>query len=908
MTATEILLNKYGILTRAGRKIECPFCHHNTMSIKSDDTLAKCFHPACGRYITPYQHNLFYENSFYQVLEAIYHNLHQELLKPNPSLGGAYKYLVEERKIHTKVISDSMLGIVPRNYNIDQKFEAAIAEIKEQIAKGKEERKGKRGRPKKENFTPEDKLVLIDVIKEKWNKAARPGWLAFFYLDRHYRIVTIRFRKPYSKEMYSFKPFEKKGMGLFGHQLFTPIRLPSSIKQKDDYTAQLEARYEELNSRLIVTEGEFNSLQLQSLMVRVAEHKGIEPSYVFTCSVGGAGCADYECIKNIARQPIFAYDNDPAGRAMVKKAQDFMNLTAFTIPDSVLSEDNDLDDFIKRFADGPMTAFANIQALVKDRKPYPRTYQSVAEEIFRTRQVRNEEDKRRQFEVHLDVAEIIRKDLLERGKFYHDDQSAYLFFDLEKKLFAIHKDDNQFQNLLAKYGLMSSEIIYRYVIDYLQAEAFQNGTLTEIHRFAFFNKENFTLYLFNHCNQIYRISADAIELKDNGVDQVLFLSDQAAEPFEIALSFSDDPQEKNVAPQLLNDELIDKINFNEDMLAIEERRLLFRYYFLSLFFESLLPTKIIVCFVGEKGSGKSVTLRKLGMLLFGSKFDVKSLPNNEDDFDTIAVNSYLFFIDNADTKCSWLNDRLARIATGAVISKRELYTTAKMYSKAAKCFLGITSRTPHFRRDDVADRLLLMPVKRFDRMIPESILLSSIRENRNAMMKETVILLQKAVRALKKWKDTQETGNIRMADFYAFAIKIAREEGKEEKLENIFAKMSKEQSLFTLDYDVIFELLSDWVNLKCDDGFGTMIPNSEREITSNVLNNELAILAEKKEIGYPYKDKSRAFAQRLSNVLANLREFFIVTVREGRGRIKLYSFAWRQENVNNRQENDELPF
>ena len=296
------------------------------------------------------------------------------------------------------------------------------------------------------------------------------------------------------------------------------------------------------------------------------------------------------------------------------------------------------------------------------------------------------------------------------------------------------------------------------------------------------------------------------------------------------------------------------------------------------------------------------------MLLFGSKFDVKSLPSNEDDFDVVVLNNYLVFLDNADTQCSWLNDRLARIATGAVISKRELYTTARMFSKAARCFLGITSRTPHFRRDDVADRLLLMPVKRFDKIIPESILLSAILENRNAIMTETVHLLQKAIGALKKWKDVQETGSFRMADFYSFAMKNAREEGKEEQLENIFAKMSKEQSLFTLGYDVIYELLGDWLNLKWNDGFGTMIPNSEREVTSNILNNELAELAEKQGIGYPYKDKSRAFALRLSNILSNLREFFIITVREGRGRTKIYSIAWKQEIRDTPSEKENLPF
>ena len=296
------------------------------------------------------------------------------------------------------------------------------------------------------------------------------------------------------------------------------------------------------------------------------------------------------------------------------------------------------------------------------------------------------------------------------------------------------------------------------------------------------------------------------------------------------------------------------------------------------------------------------------MLLFGGKFDVKSLPNNEDDFDTIAVNSYLFFIDNADNRCSWLNDRLARIATGAVISKRELYTTARMFSKAARCFLGITSRTPHFRRDDVADRLLLMPVKRFDKIVPENILLSAILENRNAIMNEAVFLLQKAIRALKKWKDVQETGSFRMADFYSFGVKIAREEGNEERLKNIFAKMTQEQSLFTLGYDVIFELLSNWVNLESDNGFGEKILNSEREVTSNVLNIELAELAEKKEVGYPYREKSRAFAQRLSNILSNLMEYFDITVRKGQGRKKIFSFALKQENEETSPVKEKLPF
>jgi len=888
LTVTEILFTKYGISAVTGKKLECPFCHHKTLSVKRDDTLAKCFYPACGRYITLYQPS---QTSRLQVVfEEIYHDLHKELLKKNPGHCPAFNYLMVERKIHPKVIIDSMLGVVPRKYDIAKKLEKIVEEVKERMEKAKAEQKGKRGRPKNDDFDPDAFLKMIENIKEKWNKAARPGWLAFFYLDQHYHITTIRFRKPYSKEMYFFKPFKSEGLGLFGHQLFTPFKLPDG--ENDEYVEKIKAKYIELNNRMIVTEGEFNSLQLQSLWVRVAEGQGLEPDYLFTCSVGGAGGADYNCIKAAAKQPIFCYDNDSAGRLMVKRAQSFMNLTAFTVPESPFEDYNDIDDYIRCFEKDYERAFSKVKALLKERKPFPRTYESVAEEIHLCRQTTSEEDKRKQFEVFSQVSEIIKDDLLERGTFYHDERSAYIFFNLEKKLFAIHRDDFEFQNLLARYGLMASENIYKYVLDFLQAEAFQHGAETEIHRFAYFDKETFTLHLFNHRNQIYRISADDIELKDNGADQVLFLSDPQAESFDIKL-----PVKIDKSVSLLHEELIDKINFDEDILTIGERKMLFRYYFLSLFFESLMPTKIICCFVGEKGSGKSITLRKVGMLLFGSRFDVKSLPGNEDDFDVIALNSYLFFIDNADSKCPWLDDRLARIATGAVISRRELYTTAKLFSQAAKCFLGITSRTPHFRRDDVADRLLLMPVKRFDKIIPAGSVLSDIMEKRNAILAETLYLLQRAVQALEKWNEAPESGGFRMADFYAFAIKIAREEGCEEQLENIFVKLSKEQSLFTLGHDIIYDLLEDWINLKTDDGFGKMIPNSEREVTSNMLNKELSELAEKKNISYPYKDKPRVFAQRLANIIANLREFFDINVREGKGRTKIYAFILRQNDA-----------
>ena len=52
-SASHMLLERFGIAAHPGGKVECPFCHHETFTLKRDDLLGKCFHPSCGRFLTP---------------------------------------------------------------------------------------------------------------------------------------------------------------------------------------------------------------------------------------------------------------------------------------------------------------------------------------------------------------------------------------------------------------------------------------------------------------------------------------------------------------------------------------------------------------------------------------------------------------------------------------------------------------------------------------------------------------------------------------------------------------------------------------------------------------------------------------------------------------------------------------
>jgi hypothetical protein len=125
-----------------------------------------------------------------------------------------------------------------------------------------------------------------------------------------------------------------------------------------------------------------------------------------------------------------------------------------------------------------------------------------------------------------------------------------------------------------------------------------------------------------------------------------------------------------------------------------------------------------------------------------------------------------------------------------------------------------------------------------------------------------------------------------MADFADFALKIATDLGMKDQLLIIFDKLSSEQSTFIIEEDTIFQLLNIWSENPTNVG---------REITNTALCNELSEIADKQKIPFEYKGKTRAFAQRMTNLRENLREFFIITERKASGNKKLFGFTHKEE-------------
>jgi len=855
----EILSDQYGIEARRGKKCECPFCGRQTFSIKKGDQLGKCFHPGCGKFITAFEGEKATERNLDEVFQTIYRDFRVELLGMKERKDkNAYSYLCEERGIDPLVIEDSMLGAIPEGYDFEGLFAALIEEIEGEIAKAAETKEVKRGRPaKKGGDSAEERMKLVSETKEKLHDClkGRSGWLCFFFSDARYKVTSMRMRNPYSKEMVYFKPFGYSG--IFGHSLFTPFG---------------DEEYAHFNAHFLVTEGEFNQLQLQSLAVRMA---GKQRSYVFSGAVGSVTNADFGTIKRISNNPIICYDHDEAGFMLVENARQKMTVRAFTTPEA----ESDLDEFIRSFGKNNSAAWEAIKELVQQSRTYPRYFESVARDIFKMRQKQGSGDQRRDFEINLEVSSTIYQDLGERGIFYYEGEMAYYFWEAEKRLIEIHGESAAFAGLLSRYELNRSEKIFKYVLYYLYQRVIDEGSPIRVRRLAHYDGDSHRLYLSNHRNQMYRLTPEKIDLVDNGVDKVLFLGDDKTEPFELL--------EEDHTRAWLDDVIIDKINFGDERLSVAENRLLFRLWFYSLFFQSIMPTKPILAFIGPKGSGKSNTLRKVGMLLEGSSFDVMILTDDPKDFDAAVTNSHYVVLDNVDSKCRWLNDRLATVATGGSVKRRILYTTNQLMEIPTRSFLAITSRTPQFKRDDVADRLLIMKLERLEQFTNESKLLQEVLKNRNQIMTEVLYYLQYILQALRDHEEADTSGSFRMADFASFSLKVARAMKVEADAEKIFEKLSSEQSSFVTEDDPVFQLLTIWTQKE---------GNAGRWISNKDLCKEFGEIAEKEKIDFRDKGRVKSFAQRMANLRANLREFFEIGERTVGKNKRLFSFTPKGED------------
>jgi len=473
------------------------------------------------------------------------------------------------------------------------------------------------------------------------------------------------------------------------------------------------------------------------------------------------------------------------------------------------------------------------------------------------------------FQISRRASEEIIKDLQTRGKFFREGELGY-YLDLQtRKLIDIGQSALDLGDLLSKYGLNPTEKVFKYVVAEMFLHAINKGEQTHVHHFAHLNfaeDDEPVLYIACDINHVLRINADSYEVTDNGIDGVLFLTSEYTAPLDI-------PAEFVAARGLLKSLLLGRIPFDTDVLTREESELLLLAEMLALLMREAIPdTRPIFAFIGEKGSGKTTAVRMVGRTLYGPSWDVTDITSNIRDFDTLISTDDFVCFDNVDENIKWLNNKLAVAASGAKVSRNKLYETHCLLQYPIISMVATTSRTPCFRRDDVADRLVILRTVRLDRSDQVEFnpdVLQGILLKRRELWGELIFRIQKVLRLMREtdWQSIRVKGK-RLQGFARLTILLAKTLGCEETASQAWEKMGSAQRQFAAEGEALFDAMPEWI-----------ADNAGREVTAGELNKELLQIASCNGTEWPY-GSGRSLGQKLSQLRESLSEMFDVSERE----------------------------
>jgi hypothetical protein len=504
-------------------------------------------------------------------------------------------------------------------------------------------------------------------------------------------------------------------------------------------------------------------------------------------------------------------------------------------------------------------------------KKYGSIQQAVSE-------VRDSPDKA--FAVNRTVATTVIDWINKHGAFCHDGNRQFIFSKHDCELIPIEGGNLQLKLMLSKAGVNAVEMLYDFVVEELKMYCLQHGRRTTVRSFAHYDRLTNRLYVACGNSMMYRLSADSVIHCCNGDDGVLFCSSGVPE-YDLSARHPGGPSPL--------DALLDAIPFEDNQLSAGECRRMFKTWLLGLFFPELQRTRVILALIGEAGSGKSTTLKKVGRILFGPSFNVCTVPTKEDSFNAMASNSHFVALDNADSPKEWLNDALAVAATGASVARRKLYSDNELVDFAYRAFLALTSRTPSFTRDDVADRLLVFNLGRFGEFTSESRMMDDIEKTRGSVMTDIFEELRKVLAALNVTRDRQYSSKFRVADFADFALRIADHSGELSLMQDMLSRVGKQQQQFAAASDIFSELLSMWLETE---------KNSGRRVLARDLASALNALAISNGIKTKPMD-SYSLGQHLSSRKSHFEKNFGMRFEDKGSRNRFYRFGTASDEERN---------
>jgi hypothetical protein len=465
-------------------------------------------------------------------------------------------------------------------------------------------------------------------------------------------------------------------------------------------------------------------------------------------------------------------------------------------------------------ADSPIVEVPDVSEAVKAVTVGPKAVELVQNLLFNNTDGRESMSLPGNADKAANMADrVVYEDLQKRGKFYSATNGlGYLVLSgLESNPIAISSEDDNFLNVLEKYGLHAGRKQTHPLGHFLGVRAGIDGEPVEISMSFRYNPDaNPTpaAYYAEQPGVLLKVTKDGVTKIHNGEEGVLFTYPKDYKPWAFLGETS--TIERSLVPargSFLYDAMFKNLLFEDSVLTTEQKEILLTLYIALLFLPGLSTNKPILQTQGPTGSGKTFFLEMIGRLVLGPKFKPVTSPSDKAAFENLLVNNPYVAIDNPGRLDPDIRDTICAAATGLVIKKRELYTNTGEITLSAQATVAIASITSVLRETEHANRSIVTTFKKREGYKIGNEILRALDDQRDTIMSEIIHRIHMILIALDAQKEYTPTVPTRLSDVATYLLRVARHEGWEEIAEALLDAWINEQLSSAMADDDIGQLI-----------------------------------------------------------------------------------------------------
>ena len=429
-----------------------------------------------------------------------------------------------------------------------------------------------------------------------------------------------------------------------------------------------------------------------------------------------------------------------------------------------------------------------------------------------------------------------------RAKMFFD-AYPYVYLPNEEQIIRFH-DDREAYTLLGKMRLRVEQHDAKLVKSNLGLHIQSHGEATQIERWGCFR--NNAVYVNNGRKGMFKITTDTIEEFPNGTDGVYMLADEVGpwpklsdENLRLMETISKDLGKYGL--RATDSVLCEHLNalFEEDKMTPEQYHQLFLSRYLSLFLSGYSKLRPISLALGEQNSGKSTLFEKIMWLIMGTDYESEGLPKDLRGLLAAITNHHLKIFDNidsADVEDLGYADYFCKAATGGTVSIAQLYSTNVDRNYNLRCDLFFTSRYNPWpsHRSDLSRRTLFFPIRKpkKDEYKTVEVMLSDLLADRDVMLLETLVRLQKVLRGLVANGGKNYPPESEMHSFETMTMRAAEHEGWDGEMKEIWKAYVADYQQKVTEYSPIVDEVRKWLGYP---GADNVFPNVNRWVTTGEL-------------------------------------------------------------------------